>query len=184
MPFRAKKKPEPLSEAALYEYAANALGRRMRTVAELTRLMRNRVERGESGQAKIDAVLARLKEHGYLNDADYAANYAKLRQENASLGKRRVRQDLAVKGVHSEIISSMLDSAYEGVNEEDLARRHLERKRVKKPANEKEAARVMRMLVRAGFSTGVIYSILKKWDIEENTLAGLESVEDDQNGFG
>lgn len=184
MPFRAKKKPEPLNEAALYEYATNALGRRMRTVAELTRLMRNRVERGESGQAKIDAVIARLKEYGFLNDADYAANYAKLRQENARLGKRRVRQDLAVKGVHPEIISSTLDSAYEGVNEEDLARRHLERKRVKKPANEKEAARVMRMLVRAGFSTGVIYSILKKWDIEENTLAGLESVEDDQNGFG
>lgn len=180
MPFgRAKKKPEPLNEAALYEYAAAALGRRMRTVAELSRLMRNRVEPGEAGQAKIDAVLARLKEYGYLNDADYAANYAKLRQENAKLGKRRVQQDLTVKGVHSEVIAATLDAAYEGVNEEELARRHLERKRAKKPANEKEAARVMRMLVRAGFSTGVIFSILKKWDVPEDDLAGLESVEDD-----
>jgi regulatory protein len=179
MPFRAKKKPEPLNEAALYEYAASALGRRMRTIAELTRLMWNKVERGENGQAKIDAVLARLKEYGYLNDADYAANYAKLRQENANLGKRRVRQDLAVKGVKAEIISSTLDSAYEGVNEEELARRHLERKRVKKPANEKEAARVMRMLVRAGFSTGVIFSILKNWNLAEDALAELGPVEDD-----
>jgi regulatory protein len=180
MPFRsAKKKPEPLNESALYEYAVRALGRRMRTVAELTRLMRNRVEKGESGQAKIDAVLGRLKEHGYLNDADYAASYAKLRQDDASFGKRRVRQDLAVKGVHSEIISSTLDAAYEGVNEEKLVRRHLERKRVKKPANEKEAARVMRMLVRAGFSAGVIYSILKNWNVPEDAMAGLESVEDE-----
>ena len=180
MPFgRAKKKPDPLNEAALYEYAAAALGRRMRTVAELTRLMRNRVEKGESGQAKVDAVVARLKEYGYLNDADYAANYAKLRQENARLGKRRVQQDLTVKGVHSEVIAATLDTAYEGVNEEGLARRHLERKRAKKPANEKEAARVMRMLVRAGFSTGVIFSILKKWDVPEDDLAGVESAADD-----
>jgi regulatory protein len=179
MPFgRAKKKAEPLNEAALYEYAVSALGRRMRTVAELSRLMRTRVERDESGQAKIDRVLARLKEHGYLNDADYAANYARLRQENASFGKRRVRQDLAVKGVHAEVIASTLDAAYEGVNEEELARRHLARKGVKKPANEKEAARVMRMLVRAGFSIGLIYGILKKWDVAEETLAGLESPDD------
>jgi regulatory protein len=179
MPFaRAKRKAEPLNEAALYEYAASALGRRMRTVAELTRLMRNRVESGESGKAKIDAVLARLKEYGYLNDADYAANYAKLRQENASFGKRRVKQDLAAKGIHAEVIAKTLDTAYEGVNEEDLARRHLVRKGVKKPANQKEAARVMRMLVRAGFSTGAIYSILKKWDVPEEELAELELIDD------
>ena len=55
MPFRARKKPEPLTESALYEYAVNALGRHMRTVAELTRLMRQRVEPGESGQALIEA---------------------------------------------------------------------------------------------------------------------------------
>jgi regulatory protein len=181
MPFgRAKKKPERLNEAALYEYAVNALGRRMRTVAELTRLMRNRVEPGEVGQGKIGAVLARLKGYGYLNDADYAANYAKLRQENASFGKRRVQQDLAVKGVRAEVIATTLDTAYEGVDEEELGRRHLERKGVKKPANEKESARVMRMLVRAGFSTGVIFAILKKWDVPDETLAGLESVEDNR----
>jgi regulatory protein len=180
MPFsRAKKKLEPLSESALYEYAAGALGRRMRTVAELTRLMRNRVEPGESGQAKIHAVLARLQEYAYLDDAKYASTYAKLRQENASFGKRRVRQDLTVKGVHAEVIAATLDAAYENVNEEELARRHLERKGVKKPATDKEAARVMRMLMRAGFSSAVIFTILKNWDVAEEALAGLESAEED-----
>jgi regulatory protein len=182
MTFRAKKKPGPLAEAALYDYAVNALGRRMRTVAELTRLMRQRVEPGESGHAKINAVIARLKEYGFLNDSDYAANYARLRQENASFGKRRVRQDLAVKGVHSEVIASTLDAAYENVNEEALARRHLERKGVKQPTNDKEAARIMRMLIRAGFSTGTVYAILKRWNIPEDTLAAFENLEDDPAG--
>lgn len=180
MPFgRAKKKSDPLNEHALYDYAAVALGRRMRTVAELTRLMRNKVERGESGAVKIDAVIARLKEYGYLNDADFAAYYAKLRQENASLGKRRVRQDLAQKGVHTEVIAKTLDAAYENVNEEELARRHLERKRVKKPASEKDAARVMRMLMRAGFPTSVIFKILKKWNVDDQALAALEFMDND-----
>ena len=175
MPFRPKRKPEPLAEAALYEYAVNALGRRMRTVVELTRLMRQRVEPGETGQAKITSVIERLKDHGYLNDADYAANYTRLRQENASFGKRRVRQDLTIRGVHAELIASTLDAAYENVNEEALARRHLERKGVKQPTNDKEAARVMRMLMRAGFSTGVIYTILKRWNVPEDALAVLDA---------
>src|SRR5277367_4524494 len=180
MPFaRPKKKPAPLDEGALYDYAVFALGRRMRTVAELKRLMKSKVEPGEGGGARMDAVIARLKEYGYVNDADYAAYYTRLRQENASLGKRRVRQGLAQKGVHAEVIAKTLDAAYEDVNEEELAWRHLERKRVKKPANEKEAARVMRLLLRAGFSTSVIFKILKKWDVDDEVLIALESVDEE-----
>jgi regulatory protein len=180
MPFaRPKKNPAPLDESALYDYAVVALGRRMRTVAELKRLMKAKVEPGGNSAARIDAVIARLKEYGYVNDADYAAYYTKLRQENASLGKRRVRQDLTQKGVNAEVIAKTLDAAYEDVNEEVLARRHLERKRVKKPSNEKEAARVMRLLLRAGFSTTVIFKILKKWDVGDEALAALDFVEDE-----
>jgi regulatory protein len=180
MPFsRAKKKSAPLDEPGLYDFAVKALGRRMRTVAELKRLMRSRVETGESGDAQIERVINRLKAQRYLNDTSYATSYARLRQENQSFGKRRVRQDLVQKGVHAEVIAKTLDSAYEDVNEEELARRHLERKRIQKPASDKEAARVMRMLVRAGFSTGVIFRILKNWDVDDAALAGLEFMDND-----
>jgi regulatory protein len=178
---RSKKKAEPLDEAALYEYAVFSLGRQMRTVAEIKRLMRRRVEEGETGAAKVEAVVTRLKAQRYLNDTSYAADYARMRQENRSFGKRRVQQDLIVKGVHADVISKTLDAAYENVSEEDLARRHLERKRIRKPANEKETARVMRLLVRAGFSTGVIFKILKKWDVDEEALAALESLDLEDN---
>ena len=180
MPFgKPKRKLAPLEESALYDYAVKTLGRRMRTVAELKRLMRGRVESGENGEAKIERVVARLKEQRYLNDTSYATSYARLRQENQSFGRRRVRQDLAQKGVHAEVIAKALDSAYAEVNEEELARKHLERKRVQKPSNEKEAARVMRMLIRAGFSTGVIFRILKKWEVNDEALAALEFMDND-----
>jgi regulatory protein len=171
---RARKSAAPLDEESLYNYAVKLLGQQMRTVAEVKRLLRRRVEPGEAGAAAVEAVIARLKERKYLDDAGYAQDYTKLRQENAHLGKRRVQQDLLRKGVQAAVIGKTLDAAYEDVNEEELARRHLERKRVKKPANEKEAARVMRMLMRAGFSSGVIYRILKTWDVEVEEIEPSE----------
>jgi regulatory protein len=177
MSFRPKKKPEPLDEAALYDYAVKALGRRMRTVAELKRLMRTRVEEGETGATTINAVVTRLEENHYLDDPAFAATYTRLRQDNEKFGKRRVQQELSRRGVDSTVISTTLDTAYENVSEEALARKYLERKRVKPPINEKESARVVRLLVRGGFSTGVIFKILKSWNVGDETLTAVDSMD-------
>jgi regulatory protein len=149
----------------------------MRSEAELRRLMKTRVEPGEGGEAAIAAVLARLREYGYLDDAAFAETYARLRQENEKFGLRRVRQDLQQKGVNSELIAATLETRYGQTNEEVLAREHLERKRIRKPENEKETARIMRRLVAAGFSTGVIYKILRQWEVPDETLAVLENLD-------
>lgn len=179
MPFpRKSRQKEPLTEQALYEYAVGALARRMRTVSELHRLMRTRVEPGESGEAKISAVISRLQSQRYLDDRAFATDYARLRQENSRFGRRRVRQDLQLKGVNPDLITETLDAAYEDVDEEALARRHLERKGIRQPTNDKESARVMRMLVRAGFSPSIIYKILKQWNVNEDALTALDSLDD------
>jgi regulatory protein len=180
MRARTRKPVALFDEDSLYNYAVKVLGQQMRTVAEVKRLLRRRVEPGEGGEAKVEAVVGRLKERKYLDDAGYAQDFTRLRQENASFGKRRVEQDLMRKGVEATVIGKTLDAAYENVNEEELARRHLERKRVKKPASEKEAARVVRQLIRAGFSSGVIFLILKKWDVKAE---GLELGEEATDGF-
>jgi regulatory protein len=179
MPFgRAKKAADPLDESALHEYALKALGRRMRSEADLRRALRAKVEPDESGAAKVAAVIARLKEYGYLDDVNFAETYTRLRQENEKFGQRRVKQDLAQKGVPQAIASEAIRERYEDVNEEALARQHLERKRIRKPENEKETARVMRRLVAAGFSTGVIYKVLRQWDVPEESLAALDSLDE------
>ncbi len=121
----------------------------------------------------------------YLDDTAFATEFTRLRQENEKFGKRRVQQELMLKGVHPELVTKTLDTAYEDVNEENLARLHLERKGIRKPMNEKETARVMRRLVRAGFSLGVIYRILKNWQVDEESLAKLESIQtEDDAGPG
>lgn len=177
---RKSTKPKaPLDENALHEYAVKSLGRRMRSEAELRRLMQAKVEREETGSAKIVAVIARLKEYGYLDDTAFAENYTQLRQQNEKFGARRVRQELGRKGIAQQTVSETIETKYAEVNEETLAREHLERKRIRKPENEKETARVMRRLVTAGFSVGVIYKILRQWDVPDEALVGLENLRED-----
>jgi len=171
-----------LGEAELWEYALRSLGRRMRTEKELRRLMMQRAEPGELGQGAVSAVIERLKELNYLNDTRFAADYTRLRKDNQKLGPRRVRQDLAVKGLAKELILDAVSSTYENVDEIALARQYIERKRIKEPTGEnrqKEVSRVMGRLLRAGFSTGTVFKVLRQWGIEadETELSASDPLE-------
>lgn len=169
-----KRTTRTYDEESLYEYAVGALGRRMRTVAEIKRLMRNRVGDQPHGELLVEVVVARLKLHKYLNDTSYAESYTRFRKENEKFGRLRVTQDLKAKGVHGDIIDSAVSAAYGEVNEEQLAREFLKRKRLTKPENQKQAARAFRTLVRAGFPSRVIFRILKKWNVDDEMIAALE----------
>jgi regulatory protein len=176
----ARPKRKSYSEDALYEYSVAALARRMRTVAELKRLMRARVEDAESeyGQTLIELVIRRLKDQGYLNDSQYAASFSSMRRDNQKFGRMRVITDLKVKGVHGDVIEKAVEATFDGINEEKQAREYLRKKRMQKPKDQKQAARIFRQLARAGFGTKTIFTILKKWDVDDETLSALESESD------
>jgi regulatory protein len=131
------------------------------------------VEPGETGEQKIGAVVAKLKEYRFLNDASFAADYTRLRQENEKLGRRRVQQGLMQKGVHAELATKALDTAYESVNEEELARAYIARKRMPQPKDKKDAARTMRRLIAAGFAPPTVFKVLRQWVPED---AGLDEL--------
>ncbi len=173
----SRPRKKAYTEDELYEYAVGALARRMRTVAELKRLMRARVEDADSeyGQTLIDLVVRRLKDQGYVNDAQYAASFSALRRDNQRFGRRRIVTELKVKGIRGEMIDSAVGQAFEGVNEEKQAREYLRKKRLEKPKDQKQTARIFRQMVRAGFGTKTIMTILKKWDVDDDTLSALES---------
>src|SRR5450755_253221 len=171
-----KRTQKDYDEAMLYEYAIGALGRKMRTVAELKRLMRERVKHQEEiGQLLVEVVIAKLKEQKYLNDTNYAESYSRFRKENEKFGRLRVVQDLKAKGVHGDIIDKTVGAAYQDVNEEQLAREYLRRKRLSKPATQRDTAKIFRGLMRAGFASRVIFRILKMWDVDDETITALES---------
>jgi regulatory protein len=151
----------------------------MRTVAELKRLLRARVDEAESeyGQTLIELIIRRLKDRGYLNDSQYAAYFSSLRRDNQKLGRRRIVTDLKIKGVHGDVIDKAVDAAFEGLSDEKQAREYLRKKRMVKPqkGDQKATARIFRQLIRAGFGAKTIFTILKNWDVDEEILSELES---------
>jgi regulatory protein len=175
---KAKRVREPVGEAGLMEYAVRSLASRMRTERDLRRLMKGRAEEGEPGEVAIAAVIARLKELNYLSDTRFAEDYTRVRKEGQKFGRRRVQQDLAAKGVAKETVGVAIGAAYDGVDEVELARAYVAWKRMKQPAGEnarKESAKVMGRLLRAGFSSGTVFKVLKQWgvEVEEFEVEGL-----------
>jgi regulatory protein len=180
MPFARRKSTEPLTEAELFDYAVKSLGARMQSIRDLRRKMKDRAEPGEVGEAAMDRILARLVDMRYLSDERYAADFTRLRQENRSLGRRRVQQDLQQKGIAGDLIATTLSEAYDGVDEIALVRTHMERKRIKPPTDEKSTARVLRRLTTAGFSPKTIFTVLRQMKAGDAALdrAEVESVDE------
>src|ERR1700759_4357845 len=98
---KAKRPRKPLEYMELLDYAVKSLGAKMKSERDLRRRLSERVSPDESGRADVEKVIAKLKELGYLSDARFAADFARLRQENEKLGKRRVQQGLMEKGIAS-----------------------------------------------------------------------------------
>ena len=171
--MRGSRPRKLATEDALYDCAIRALGRRMRSVAELKRLLRARAA-GPETEALIGRVVARLKEQRYLNDAAYAAAYAGYRKENEKFDRRRVISGLKARGVHAEVIAKAVSAVYDASDEEKLARDFLRRKRISKPADNRAAARIFRTLLRAGFTSRTALRTLNHWDLDPEVLTALE----------
>ncbi len=77
--------------------------------------------------------------------------------------------------MHADIIGKTIAEAYSEVDENKLARQFAERKRLHQPKDQKEAARIFRMMARAGFSSRAISRLLHNWNVEDETLSALEA---------
>jgi regulatory protein len=171
---RAKSARPPLDQAELLEYAVKSLASKMKSERDLRNRMKDRAEPGEAGVETMDAVIAKLKELGYLSDERFAADYTRMRQENEKFGKRRVQQGLMQKGIATELTNKTLTAAYDEVDEVALAKQYVARKRMKKPEGDKEVARAMRRLVGAGFSVGTVWKVLRGWGAEVEEVDVVE----------
>ena len=87
-----------------FELAVKALGRRERSVAELSSWL---AERGIAAD-EVEDVVARLEELGELDDARFARRYAEDKRELAGWGAERIRAALLERGVPAEHIEAAL----------------------------------------------------------------------------
>jgi regulatory protein len=174
-----ERKPRPLDAEGLWSYALKTLGGRAHSIGELREKLRRRAER----VSDIDDVIARLKEHGYLDDKRFAEGFASSRLANERFGRGRVIQDLRQRRVAPAVAESTVQRVYEEVDEQALIEEWIRRKYRTAPREgifqeEKDLAAAYRRLLRAGFRTGEIVRALKKFAKNPDLLDGFAPPEE------
>ncbi|MGE0130190.1 MAG: regulatory protein RecX [Blastocatellales bacterium] len=138
-----------------FERALNLLSYKPRSLAEMrARLM----EKDWAEEAVVEQVVARLEELGYLNDEQFAANFASSRLTAKPIGRTRLRRDLQHKKLPSETIENALDDAYDQQSEEELIQRAINKRvRLKgAPTTREETKKLFDYLIRRGFSYDLV----------------------------
>src|SRR5712692_2316915 len=139
------------ARARVFARAAKLLAAKPRSVAEL----RERLLEGRGAtKAIVEAVIERLREYGYLDDAKFAHSFASLRVQQRPIGRQRLQRDLWLKKVDKATADAALDQVFEATPEEDLIDRAIA-KRVRlrgKPKTRAEAKKLFDHLLRQGFA--------------------------------
>jgi regulatory protein len=91
-----------------YDRAVRFLSYRPRSVAEVRRHLAQDIE----DEATVEAVLGRLIEQGYLNDAEFGRYWVESRAQFRPKGPRALRQELRQRG----LASGEIDAALSGLN--------------------------------------------------------------------
>lgn len=118
----------------------------------------------EFGDAVIEAVVADLTRLGYVNDREFARQWATGRIRLRGFGRRRIEQELSNKGISRDLIQEILGEVFEDAPEADIARQEAEKKlrSLDRFDPEVRRRRLAGHLERRGFSSATIYDVLRR----------------------
>src|SRR5262245_63010451 len=106
---RTRRDPPALDEKGAKLAAFDLLARRALSTRELTR----RLGRRGAPPDVARAVVADLTARGYLDDEAFARWWAQARAEGRHVGSRRLRQELATKGISRDLAACAVEAAFE-----------------------------------------------------------------------
>jgi regulatory protein len=136
--------------------ALNLLGYGARSEAEI----RERLGRYGYARETIEAVVGRLEELGYLDDAEFAR--LKAREKARRYGPRRVSVELRKSGLGEELAREVVEEEFAGRSEVGEARSAAAR-RYNGRGSDAEARRVYGFLVRRGYSAEVCAQVAREY---------------------
>ncbi len=136
--------------------AFNLLGYRARSEGEV----RDRLQRYGYAEETVEAVILRLRELGYLDDAEFAR--MKAREKARKYGPRRVSAELRQSGVREDLASGVVEEEFAGRSEVGEARSAAAR-RYNGRGSDAEARRVYGFLVRRGYSAEVCAQVAREY---------------------
>lgn len=161
-----------------YRKSLGMLERKARTTAELSRALKRK---GYTPEV-VAGCLARLQSRRMLDDSAYAKRFTEQRAVGQSKGRMLIRQELLQRGVGREDVEEAI-AELDGQVEEESAL-HLACKRWPniKGSDRERKQKLMAMLLRRGFPSGIVRSAVQQVAI---TSAGedSESEYDDNDPF-
>jgi len=153
----------------VFQRAGRLLAAKARSVEEL----RERLLEGRGAtKAAVEAVIERLLEYGYLDDAKFAHSFASLRVQQRPIGRQRLQRDLWLKKIDKKTADEALDQVFAAAPEADLIDRAIA-KRVRlrgKPETRADAKKLFDHLLRQGFAFELVSDkvrALSKSDLDD-----------------
>lgn len=158
--MRYRSSPRKLStEQELYAAALRALTRRAHSIHE----MKDYLERRAEDPDMLKPIIARLREHKYLDDARYAQDFARTHAKLRRQGRFRILRELRARGVPDQHIEAALEAVFADTDEASLVRKRLQRRlsHLRGPLDQRRVASLYGGLLRAGFSSEVVRAELR-----------------------
>lgn len=145
--------------------ALNLIARRPRSTFEIKEYLKRKLYKEEGSEKFIKALIKKLKEKGYLNDFGFAQWWVENRVRFKPRGKFLIVQELRNKGIKSDIIKRVIESA--GLNKSKEYRLALElgekKRRILGNINDlKKRKKFMDYLLRKGFSYDITIKVLNE----------------------
>ena len=168
-----------LNADELWNFALKSLSTRSQSTGQLRVKLRDKAETTDD----VDPLLARLKEYGYLDDKRFAESFAAGKLENSGLGRTRVLQELRGKRVAPALAENAVQRVYSETDETELIETYV-RRRYRSVDREglfrenKDLASAYGRLRRAGFSSGNVVRVLKRFAADPSLLDALEAEAD------
>ena len=133
-----------------FQHAVKLLAAKSRSIGELRERL---LERPQTNETTVEAVIARLREYGYLDDQRYAVGYASLKVRQRPVGRARLERDLLFRKVSSDVAAEALDQVFTETSEAELLDRAIaKRLRLRgQPTTRAEAKKLFDHLLRQGF---------------------------------
>jgi len=161
----SEKKPREINpekaRRRTFDRAVNLLTYKPRSEKELRLRL---LEKDWTNAEIVEAVLVKLKEYNYLNDEQFAKEFAASRLRQKPIGKRVLKQKLALKKLDKETIDAALEKAFEETPEAEVIERAIEKRlRIKgKPETREDSKKFYDYLLRQGFSYDLVSSKMRE----------------------
>ncbi|HEX8248289.1 MAG TPA: RecX family transcriptional regulator [Pyrinomonadaceae bacterium] len=144
-----------------FDRAIRLLTFKWRSIAELRERL---LEKNWTNEEIVDYVIAKLEEYGYLNDEQFAKDFAASKIRQKPQGKRILQQKLMLKKVSKETADAALEKVFEETPEAGLVEQAIKKRiRLKgKPETREDAKKFYDFLLRQGFSYDLVSSKMRE----------------------